>query len=200
MSLDLFTPLQIPRLTGTAEHAQRESATRRGHADGYAAGMRAAREDAQREAERADAERRGAADAARGALRDALSALDRAVASLAARTDAVAELAEERVMVLAVELTETILDRELADPVRSALTAAARARGVIEVGDEAVMMLGAQDVATLDRLGERPQGIRCEASSELRPGDAVVRVPDGEVDLRVEAALRRVRAVLAEVN
>jgi len=199
MSLDVFTRIEIPRLSGPAEHAERERAARRGHAMGYAEGMRLAREEAEREAERAAQQRRIAAADAVAATTAALDVLDRAVTALAERTAALAQVAEERVLALAVELAETILDRELADPVRAALTAHARAERVVDTAD-AVIVLSPADLATLDGLGERPGAIRIESSGELSPGDAVVRVPDGEVDLRVDAALRRARTALAEVG
>ncbi|MBD7957437.1 hypothetical protein H9651_07280 [Microbacterium sp. Sa4CUA7] len=199
MSLDVFTRIEIPRLSGPADDAERERASRRGHAMGYAEGMRLAREEAEREAERVAQQRRIAAADAVAATTAALDVLDRAVTALAERTGALAQIAEERVLALAVELAETILERDLADPVRAALTAHARAERAVDSTD-AVIVLSEPDLATLDGLGERPGAIPFESSSELTPGDAVVRVPDGEVDLRVDAALRRARAALAEVG
>jgi len=198
MSLDVFSPLDIPRLAGPAEHAERERARRRGHALGYAEGMAAAREQAARDAEHAAAERRVRDDEARAAAATALAALHRAAAAYAERADAIAALSEERVMGLAVELAETILQRDLADPVRRALTALTRARQSVDPSDQAVIVLNWQDLTTLDHLGENPAPHRCESSAELAPGDAQVRLPDGEIDLRVQAALARARAALTE--
>lgn len=199
MSLDVFSPLQIPRLSGAAEQADRERARHRGHALGYAEGMRAAREAAEREAADAARERARRDDEARAALAAALTGLAGAAAAYAERADALAAASEERVMRLAVELAETILERDLADPVRAALTAAARAERHVEPGDEAIVVLSPQDLATLESLGGAPAASRLQPSGELSPGDALVRLRDGEVDLRVDAALERARAALAEV-
>lgn len=200
MSPDAFSPLAIPRLSGPAEHTERERARQRGHAMGYAEGMRAAGEAAAREADRAARERRAQHEELRTAAAAAFSALERAAASFTERADAVAALCEDHVMRLAVELAETILAAEVAEATRSALTASSRALGIRAPGDEATVVLSPRDLATLDRLGaERPDGTRFEASPELSPGDAVVRLRDGEVDLRVATALARARAALAEV-
>jgi len=200
MSLDSFIPLEIPRLSGPVEQAERERARRRGHASGYAEGMRAARLAAERETERAEHERRAQLDAARIATTAALTALDRAAASFAERADALARLDAGRVMELAIDLAETILDRELADPVRAALLASTRAEEAASGAAGAIIAMSPPDLELLDRLGRRPDGVAVETSSELSPGDAVVRLADGEVDLRIDAALQRARAALAEVS
>ncbi|MCR2813980.1 flagellar assembly protein FliH [Microbacterium sp. zg.Y1084] len=199
MSLD-FTPLAIPHLTGPAEDAERERARRRGHAMGYAEGMRAARDQAAQEAEKAAEERRAATRAAAAAAAQAVTALQRAAASLAARTELLAEVAEERVLQLAVELAEVIVEREFSDPVRAALTAVARATAAAGGDERATVTLSEADLATLTHLEAHPAGVQVAARADLLPGDAVVHLADGEVDLRVQSALERVRAVLAEAG
>lgn len=199
MSTDAFVRREIPRLSGPADHRERERARREGHALGFAQGLRDAAVQARREAERVDAERRAAAEAAAAAMTASRTAVEAAAASLTARIDDLAALAEQRVWELAVELAETILERELSDPVRAARTALARAERAADAAD-AVIVLSETDAAILDELGERPTTLTVETSASLRPGDAVVHVPDGQVDLRVNDALARARAALREAS
>jgi len=200
MSTDAFVRREIPRLPGPADDRERERARRQGHALGYAEGMREAAAHARREAERAAAERLAAQAADAAAMAATRAAVEEAAASLASRTAALAELAEERMWELAVELAEAILDRELSDPVRAARTALQRAQNVADGAPGAVVILSPDDVATLDRLGERPEGVAVETSASLSPGDAVVHVGDGRVDLRVRDAVARARAALQEAS
>lgn len=199
MSTDAFVRHEIPRLSGPADHRERERARREGHALGFAQGLRDAAVQARRDAERADAERRAAAEAEAAAMVATRAAVEAAAASLAVRMDALSALAEERVWELAVELAETILDRELSDPVRAARTALARAERAADAVD-AVIVLSPADAAVLDGLGERPTTLTVETSAALSPGDAVVHVPDGQIDLRVNDALARARAALQEAS
>lgn len=200
MSPETFVRREIPRLSAPADSRERERARRQGHALGYAEGLREAAEQARREAERAEAERQTALAAEAEALAATRCAVERAAASLIERAEALAATAEERVWELAVELAEAILDRELSEPTSAARTALARAERIALDFVDPVIVLSVQDAETLDRLGERPREIAVESSTALAPGDAVVHVPDGQVDLRVRDAVRRARAALQEAT
>ncbi len=200
MSPETFAAVAFPRIGSAADAAERARARARGYADGHAEGMRIARADAQRAAADALALRRSADDAAAVIAASASTALDTAAVALADRVETVAFVALERVLAHAVELAETILERELADDVRSALVASLRAATAIDAADDAapVVVVSTRDLATLERLGAQPDGVALEGSDDLAPGDAVVRLADGDVDLRVGAALDRARAALSE--
>lgn len=200
MSPETFAAVAFPRIGSAADAAERARARARGYADGHAEGMRIARADAQRAAADALALRRSADDAAAVIAASASTALDTAAVALADRVETVAFVALERVLAHAVELAETILERELADDVRSALVASLRAATAIDAADDAapVVVVSTRDLATLERLGAQPDGVALEGSDNLAPGDAVVRLADGDVDLRVGAALDRARAALSE--
>lgn len=200
MSPETFVRREIPRLGAPADARERERARRQGHALGYAEGLRLAAQQARVEAERAETARTAARATDAEAAARACAAVEAAAASLRERTDRIADLATERIWALAVELAETILETELSDPTRAARTALVRAGNAVAAAEtaDAVVILSDTDAETLDRLGERPQGLAVESSASLSPGDAVVHVPDGEVDLRVAAALARARAALAE--
>lgn len=193
-----FVRREIPRLTPPEGDRERERARREGHALGYAEGLRDAAERAAADAERAAVERREAMAADAEAAAHAAAALDRAAHALRDRAGMIAGLAEEKIWTLALDVAEAILGCELSDPVHAARLAATRAERVAADTAKAVVVLSAADVATLERLGELPGEVAVEPSDALASGDALVRVPDGDIDLRIAEALRRARAVLGE--
>lgn len=200
MSSDAFTRLDIPRLSGPRDDDERERARMRGHAAGYAEGMRLARADAEREAARRAGHDADVLAEHRSRAATGRAALDAAIAELGARTDELTAAAVERVHALAVELAETILGHELSDEVRAAVSVATRVERAAAGAAEPVAVLSPLDVETLAGLGALPAGMRVEADAALARGDAVVRVVDGAVDLRVDAALARARAALTEAG
>ncbi|RZI94935.1 MAG: hypothetical protein EOO67_03630 [Microbacterium sp.] len=198
---DAFVRREIPRLAGASDARERERARRQGHALGYAEGLRAAAAQAELATERAEAERRAARAADAHTVDRARLAVEIAAVSLKGKVDAITEVAEEKIWALAIELAETILERELSDPVRAARTALARAENAVGGAAEAVVIISDVDLATLDALDARPRsegtGLRIESSAGLSSGDAVVHVGDGQVDLQVRAALRRARLAIS---
>lgn len=202
MSSDTFAPAAFPRFGLPVDLVEQEAARRRGYAEGHAEGIRAARVEAETAAAEATASRRAADDAAAVVAASAATALDAAATALTESADRLAALDVAQVQALAVELAEAILERELSDDVRSALTTVARVDATIADVDAAasVVVVSTRDFSTLQRLGAHPDGVQLEASADLAPGDAVVRLPDGAVDLRVGAALERVRTALGKVD
>lgn len=204
MSPETFRRTVIPRLSGPAHDEAHEQARRRGHAAGHAEGMRRAHEEAARRREEALRREQEAAAAAAAATATARDALVRAAAAASERASELAALDDRRVMAYAVELAELILERELSESVTAALTAAHRARMAVGAGagaDSPTVVLHPDDLATLTALGEgldEHAALRVDTSAELAPGDAIVRFPDGEIDLRVSAALARARDALAQ--
>ncbi|CAN7448238.1 FliH/SctL family protein [Microbacterium sp. LjRoot45] len=193
-----FVRREIPRLTPAGSDRERERARTQGHALGYAEGLRIAAAEAAEAAERADAERRSARETDAAAAAEARAGLEKAAASLRDRLDMIAGLAEEKIWTLALDVAEAILARELSHPVHAARVAVSRAERAVGESADAVVVLSADDLATLERLGEVPEGVAIESSPALASGDAVVRVSDGDIDLRVAEALARARAALAE--
>jgi len=200
MSPDTFVRREVPRLSGATDARERERARRQGHALGFAEGLRDAAASAHREAERAEEARRVALADQLAVVDAARAALVRAAAAASERTDELVDVAQQRVWTLAVELAEALLDTELSDAVRSAHTAAGRAVRAAAGEADPVLVLSTRDLATLRACGGLPDGFAVEASDALSPGDALVRLPEGRIDLRLDAALRRVRDTLAEVS
>ena len=200
MSPESFVRREIPRLTPASHHHERERARVQGHALGYAEGVRDAARRAETDAARADEERRRARREDASAAAAARDALEQAAASLRDRVALISELAEEKIWSLAIDVAEAILGRELSDPVHAARTAVARAERAVGDAVDAVVVLSEADLATLDGLGERPGALAIESSPALSPGDAVVHLADGDIDLQVTQALARARAALSEVT
>ena len=131
------------------------------------------------------------------AQRAAVEGLARAAAALQQQVAATTAEVEEHALGLALELTETLVGHELAttsDPVGDVVR---RALAVVPQGLPVTVRLapsvaGEPAVATL-----REQGVTVVADPALDPHDALVESTVEAVDLRIRAALDRVREVLS---
>jgi flagellar assembly protein FliH len=190
-----FAPLLFADLTAPAAGRSDDPAVVRGHAAGYAAGLRVAeRELVARRAELA-AEAVLAAEESRRRVESALAALDAAAARLDARVAPVLADADRTLTAAALELATAILHRE---PV--ATPAEALDRALALAGDETPrrIRLHPADVVALGPAGA--SRVELVADVSVPAGDAVVELPHGEVDGRIQASLARVRTALADVT
>lgn len=181
-------------LTQVAEQA-RAAAQAQGYSVGWAQGRREAAAEA-REAARLQAERSAAEEERREAEhREAVEALRRAAEDLRATFVAATERIESQGTELAWALVTELLGREVrcadaADVVRRVLALAPTGETVrVELHPD---HLGAPELAELKDLG-----MRCVANADLGRADALVQVDESVLDLRLDAALARVREVLA---
>ena len=193
-----FAPVAFPQIRKATDSEQWEAARRRGHSLGYAEGMQQAAvealaAEAEAAARRAEQSRIQAEAASR-----ALDALAVAQGALNAQAASLAHAAEDRIIALATELAESIIGAELSDRVQAAINAAARAAREAVSRTDAVVTLNPGDLATLDGMGELPENVVFESAVDILPGDSAVKLPDGEVDLRVSSAIERVRATVAK--
>lgn len=168
----------------------------RGHAAGYAAGLR--RADAELAARRAelDAEHAEAVEYGRAQVRAAVALLEGAAFALAERTAPVLDEAEAQLADAAVALAEAVIGHELSDAPTGARAALARALSGRDAHAVVAVRLNPADLALLD-VGARPAGVVLEPDPTLGRGDAVSVYPDGELDARIGSALARARAALA---
>jgi flagellar assembly protein FliH len=188
-----FAPLLFADLTASAAGRADDPAVVRGHAAGYAAGLRVAeRELAARRAE-FDTDAALAAEESRRRVESALAALDAAAARFDARLAPVLAEADRTLTSAALELATAILHRE---PV--ATPAEALDRALALAGDEAPrrIRLHPADVVALGSTGA--SRVELVADVSVPAGEAVVELPHGEVDGRIQASLARVRAALAD--
>ncbi|ROP66002.1 MULTISPECIES: hypothetical protein [unclassified Curtobacterium] len=210
MSDTTFERLAFPVVADAGLQDRVASAEVRGHAAGYAAGLRAAH--AETAALRAELD---ALHAHRTAQLEAESARRLAVLgamtdALVARTVPVLESAERSVVEAAVELAEAAVGYAIraSRPVLDAPTtttglearvvpgAEATVRRALAAVDHTVAIavrLSPADAAAVSGL-DLPVPVRADAS--LRDGDAVVDLPDGVLDARIDAALARAKTAL----
>jgi flagellar assembly protein FliH len=203
-----FERLAFPVVADAGFANRVASAEVRGHAAGYAAGLRAAH--AETEALRA---RLDAAHAARSAALEAETA--RRLAALAAATDAlharavpVLESAEQSVVDAAMELADAAVGYAIRAS-RPALVGSTDDREArLDSGAEATvrraLALVDHDLAIAVRLSpadaaavaavDLPVAVRADAT--LADGDAVVDLPDGVLDARIGVALDRAKDAL----
>ena len=168
----------------------------RGHAAGYAAGLR--RADAELAARRGelDAEHAAALEHGRAQVRGAVGVLEAAAFALAGRTAPVLEEADAQLAAAAIALAEAVIGRELADGPSGARAALARALSGGDAGAVVAVRLNPADLALLD-AGVRPAGVALVPDPALGRGDALAVYPDGELDARIGSALARAAASLA---
>lgn len=191
----LGDPVTEATLAALAEATQ-SAARAQGYAVGWSQGRREAAEEAERTA-RFAAEQRLADDERRATEHAvALAALEAAAAGFAAATAVVADRVEAAAAGLAYDLTEALLDRELAlagpgvDAVRRAL-ALLPPTGAVRV------RLAPRDASSEATAALAGHGVPVLADPALAPGEAVVEADDHVLDGRFSTALDRVRAALA---
>lgn len=203
MSSDAFTRLEIPRLSGPSLTDERDRARARGHAAGYADGMRLAAAHAAREAAERDAREAAATATERARVAAAIAAVERASDRFDARAAELTAPAVADLHAMAIELAQAIVERELSDSVRSALTTAARIENAVadvEAPEVRVVRLNPADAeVVISALAETlPRSVAFEVDPDLAPGDATIRLADGAIDLRIAAAFARARRALEE--
>lgn len=200
-----FAPLAFPVVADAGLQQRVASAEVRGHAAGYAAGLRAAH--AETEALRAELE---AAHVARLQRLEAdvahrVAALTAAADALLARTLPLLASAEQSVVAAAVELADAAVgyavraSRPIADDgledrlVPGAEATVRRALALVDHTVAIAVRLSPADAAAVAAL-DLPVAVRADAG--LSDGDAVVDLPDGMLDARIDTALARAKDAL----
>lgn len=189
--------MNFPDLGGSGVEAAEEQARTRGHAAGYAAGLRAAEVALDRE-RRAEAAERAAVAALAHERAEAHAALLRAaVASINSRTAPVLDEAHQLIAQGAIDLAEAIIGIELSDAPRAARAAVTRALRDV---DPAVVLVVRMNPSTLAALEDDcvVEGISYVADPSIAPGDAVTDFAEGYLDARISSAIARARTALIE--
>ncbi|GAA4111821.1 hypothetical protein GCM10022215_07810 [Nocardioides fonticola] len=185
-------------LSGLAEQT-RAAAQSQGYAIGWAEGRRAAAElAAEAELEAEDA-RRAAEERREAEHRAALAALVRAAQEFDRAATRFAGELEDQAMHLACELTVELVGHELrTTPLEeTAADVVRRALAVLPTGVPSTLRLH-PSVTAAPAVAELAEvGVQVVADAALQPLDAIVETPTGLVDLRIGAALERLREVLA---
>lgn len=192
-----FAPVSYPVLRDRDADAVAERARVRGHAEGYAAGRRAAEHDLALERARAadDATRRE--EEARRAFATALAALDAARAHVEALAVPALESVDASLTAAAIDLAEVVLARELSDRPDSVRDRLRRAVADLDPAEVVSVRLAPADLELLRSSGASAAH-PLVADPTLTPGDVVVELADGMLDARIATALQRARVALAE--
>lgn len=204
----LFETLAFPSVDGAGTsgvrdqerlHRAVEQATVRGHAAGYAAGLReasviAAERLASLEAEHAERAGRAAArvDAECATLALAAAAVQRTVVP-------VLEQSDDAVLAAALDVAEAVIGSELSDADAGASAALRRVLGALGSDAELpglTLRLHPDDAELLRTAGQLPPSLSVQPDPALDRGDAVAQLPDGLVDARIGTAVLRARRAL----
>lgn len=171
----------------------RRAANAQGYAVGWASGQRKARAAAALEAEIAETERLRAEAVREQEHRTAVTALEHAAQRLQQAVEGICSAVEEEASTLAMDLTRTLLDRELRT-VDGAETVA-RALGLLPEESIVRIRVRPQDqAAAREAVAGTPVSV--VADPELGPGDALVEVEEHVIDLRISTAVERLAEVL----
>lgn len=198
MSTEAFSRLVYTALGAADEDQLNAQVEARGHAVGYAAGLRAAAADTEllrrtlRE-QYEDEMRRG-----QERVNRSLAALNAAVFSLEARTVALITEMQDTLAASAMDLAEALLCRELADGDASARSALARALEGVDTDLVQRVRMNPVDLAALDEDTLRRARVEFVGDPGLPRGDAVTEFPDGYLDASLGSAVERARAALLE--
>jgi flagellar assembly protein FliH len=193
---ETFTRTAFPVVRTARLGEAEEKARTRGHAAGYAEGMRRAAAEATVLRERQQAEHDALLRDLAARTDRLLTALATAAGALDARTAPVIESAQDTLAAAALDLAETILGHELRDGTSAATSALARALDGADVTQVVTVRLHPQDLALLSEDQRTQAGVRLVADPALGRGEAVTEFDDGHLDARISAALARARAAL----
>ena len=182
----------------SAHDRERASARAQGYAAGWSHGAQAAQASVAEAGERRQRAREAGVAAERSRLERAVAALVEAAAQLEQRTAPVLAEASDAVLDIALQVAAAVLGHEALSSSTSGRGALARALDVADTGGALRVRLHPLDVGALtaeQRSALEPR-VTFVTDISLDRGDAMVEHDDGLVDLRLRAALDRVRAVL----
>ncbi|PWB97828.1 hypothetical protein DF220_08275 [Salinibacterium hongtaonis] len=192
-----FSLVNFPDLGGSNAEAAEEQARTRGHAAGYAAGLRAAEVALDRERRAEAAERAAIAALAQERNESHIALLRAAIAAVNARTAPVLDEAHQLIATGAIDLAESIIGIELSDAPRSARAAVTRALRDVDPTTILVLRMHPSTLAALedDCIVD---GITYSADASVAPGDAIADFAEGYLDARISSAISRARIALIE--
>ncbi|WP_157156820.1 FliH/SctL family protein [Diaminobutyricimonas sp. LJ205] len=200
MSTEVFSKLTFPALADPQSERIELQARSRGHAAGYADGLRAAEAEVAALKDRLATENLLEQQRAREQRDRAEMMLARAAGALDAATVPVIADVQRTLAEAAIELAEAILGYELEHGERTARAALDRALSPVDVATAHRVRMHPTDLARLDAgTGDRA-GIELVADPAIEAGGAITEFADGYLDARISTALARAKAaLLAEV-
>lgn len=195
MSTDAeFSPAAFPAVRVGMPSSRDADERIRGHAAGFAAGLRAAAREQEEWLARKEAEYE-ARSAQHGAdCRAALAVLEAAARAVRDCTTPVLADAQDLIAAGAIELAEAVVGHELRDDTASARAAVHRVLAHADAALVVSVRLNPSDLAALDPAATA--GLEFRSDPSLRRGDAVAELPDGFLDAGITSAIERARGAL----
>ncbi|WIE77036.1 hypothetical protein [Curtobacterium sp. MCSS17_007] len=205
----------FPVLGSATTRDRAAAADVRGHAAGYAAGLRAAQVDTDALRARLDAEHAARLASLQADTARRVQVLDAATNALLSQLVPVLRDAEESLVAAALELAEAVVRHTVrtarvdetaaatgADgrEARPASGAEATVRRALASLDPTVALAVRVSPADAARVADLDLAVPIVADPSLRDGDAVVDLPDGLLDARLDTALDRARTALGVVR
>ncbi|WP_160141000.1 MULTISPECIES: FliH/SctL family protein [Cryobacterium] len=188
--------MSFPNLRDVNRDRVDEQSRARGHAAGYAEGLRAAAQAVDARMARLDAEHAAVVLRGQAEIDRAIVLLGAAAAALDERTVPVLREAEATLVATALELAEAILGHELSDAGNSSRFALGRALDHAADDTPHTVRMNPEDLDVIDRATRERAGVRFTADPSLVRGDAITEFADGFLDARISTALERAKAAL----
>jgi len=205
--------IAFPALGGTATRDRSAAADVRGHAAGYTAGLRAAQADTDALRARLEAEHAARLAALQADTARRVQVLDAATNALLSHVAPVLADAEESVVAAALELAEAVVGdvvrasrqeeqgasdatRQSGREARPTTGAEATVRRALASVDRTIALAVRVSPADAARVADLDLPVPVVGDPALRDGDAVVDLPHGLLDARIDAALDRARSAL----
>lgn len=196
MSTDAaFAQASYPVLSSPDVQRARESAAARGHAAGYAKGMRAAQAEMTQRRIVLETEYQAMNDDAARRLERSLSTLGAAAHAVNARLASSSAASMNSLAAAAFELAEAVIGVELDRGDTAPRAAVSRALSATETGTALTVRLNPKDLAELAGV-DRPAGVELVADASLARGDAMTETNEGYLDARIGSALQRAKDAL----
>jgi flagellar assembly protein FliH len=193
-----FSLAQYPTLLAAGQGTNGARGEIRGHAAGYAAGLRAAADDTEalRATLRADHDR--LEQTRQTQVEGAIAVLTAATRALNAVALPVVADSEDVLVASALELAEAIIGHELCDEEASARAALARVTAQPINSVVPLVRMNPDDLVLLADEVLAHQDVTFVPDPQLNRGDAVAEFPDGFLDARIDTALERAKLALGE--
>lgn len=184
---DVRVNLPVEVLDPVAVEAGRIAAEEAGYADGYAAGLA-----------RADQEAAAARTAHDQQVMQAITALMGAVNQLRTREAATLHTVADQAASLALHLAAQVLQHEVAATENPGREAIARAMGLVPEDGDIRIHLNPDDLAVLGPIDDLApgRGVDLIADASVQSGGALLSVGATRIDARLDSALARIAEVL----
>jgi flagellar assembly protein FliH len=190
-----FSLAQYPHLLASGQGTS-GSGEVRGHAAGYAAGLRAAADDTAALRAGLLAEHDRLEQARQAHVEGAIAVLTAAARALNAVALPVVADSEDVLVASALELAEAIVGRELSDDEAAARAALARVMAQPINSVVPLVRMNPDDLALLADEVLAHRDVTFVPDPQLHRGDAIAEFPDGFLDARIGTALERAKLVL----